>query len=257
MTRAAPTPYELLLARPDRGAPFVTHYDGTGGRTELSVGSTANGVAKAAGLLRDGVGLAPGGVVSLDLPRHWQLPVWTLAALSVGARVGAELAGPVDVRLVGPAALAGLAAGADPHADEVLASACDAFGMPIPGGVPPGIIDVGLEARAHPDVLAVEPGAADAAVLVVDGRDQPWPALVARHAPAAGARASGSVGTPVPGPRIWLDATVPDAGLLLAVAVLPLLLGGSVVLDAGLPRDTAARTRDVEAVTVDAAALLG
>jgi uncharacterized protein (TIGR03089 family) len=251
MTRPAPTPYELLLGRPDRGAPFVTHYDGTGGRTELSVGSTANGVAKAAGLLRDGVGLAPGGVVSLDLPRHWQLPVWTLAALSVGAHVGTHLAGPVDVRLVGPAALAGLAAGADPGADEVLASACDAFGMPIPGGVPGGIIDVGLEARAHPDVLAVEPGAADAAVLVVHGRAQPWPALLARHVPAAGARTAGA------GPRIWLDATVPDADLLLAVAVLPLLLGGSVVLDAGLPPDTAATTRGIEAVTVDAAALLG
>jgi hypothetical protein len=175
--------------------------------------------------------------------------VWTLAALSVGARVGRHLVGPVDARLVGPAALPDLAAGADPGADEVLAAACDAFGMPIPGGVPAGVVDVGLEARAHPDVLAVEPGASQAAVLVGGGHEQPWPALLAQHA-AAGAASTA-------GPRIWVDAAVPDADLLLAVAVLPLLLGGSVVLDTGLSAAEAATTRAIEAVTVDAPALLG
>jgi uncharacterized protein (TIGR03089 family) len=248
MSRGPATPYELLVGRPDRGLPFVTHYDGIGGRTELSVGTTANGVAKAAGLLRDGLGLAPGAVVSLDLPRHWQLPVWTLAALSVGARVGTHLTGSVDARLVGPDALPGLAAGDDPGADEVLAAACDAFGMPVRDGVPAGVIDVGLEARAHPDVLAVEPGAARAAVLVAGGANLPWPDLLAQHVPSGGSGA--------PAPRLWVDAAVPDADLLLAVAVLPLLLGGSVVLDAGLPPGNAATTRAVEAVTVDAVTLL-
>jgi uncharacterized protein (TIGR03089 family) len=242
-----PTPYELLLGRADRTRPFVTHYDAQGGRTELSVATAANAVAKAAGLLRDGLGASHGAVVSLDLPRHWQLPVWALAALSVGARVGRRRPEVVDVRLVGPDALAGLAAGGDPAADEVLVAACDAFGMPVPGGVPPGILDVGVEVRAHPDILSVEPGAASAAALEVGGRARPWPVLLAAHAPpGAGA-----------GPRIWVDAAVPDPQLLLAGAVLPVLLAGSVVLDGGLPPDRVGATRAVEGVTAAAVELLG
>ena len=75
--------------------------------------SVANAVAKASSMLRDGLGLAPGAVVSIDLPRHWQLPVWVMAALSVGAMTGRDLPGPVDVRIVGPRGLAAIAAGAD------------------------------------------------------------------------------------------------------------------------------------------------
>jgi uncharacterized protein (TIGR03089 family) len=246
MSPALPTAYDLLLARPDRSRPFVTHYDDGGGRTELSGASTANAVAKAAGLLRDGLGLAPGGVVSLDLPRHWQLPVWVLAGLSVGARVGRRRTGHVDVRLVGPQALPDLGAGADPGADDVLVAACDAFGMPVRGGVPAGVLDVGVEVRAHPDVLSVEPGAAELAALDVAGAARPWPTLLAEAAREQAGQ----------GPRLWVDAAVPGAQLLLAVAVLPLLRGGSVVLDGGLPRDRAEQVRGIEGATVAAVDLL-
>ena len=71
-------------AYPDRTRPMVTHYDGPESRVELSVASVANAVAKAASMLRDGLGLPPGAVVSVDLPRHWQLPVWVMAGLVRG-----------------------------------------------------------------------------------------------------------------------------------------------------------------------------
>ena len=75
--------------------------------------SVINAVAKASSLLRDGLGLPPGSVVRVDLPRHWQLPIWVWAALSVGATVGRGMTGPADVRIIGPEGLAEISLGAD------------------------------------------------------------------------------------------------------------------------------------------------
>jgi uncharacterized protein (TIGR03089 family) len=202
-------------------------------------------------MLRDGLGLPPGAVVSVDLPRHWQLPVWVMAGLSVGAMVGRDLSGsglsgsglsgggvtaPVDVRIVGPLGLATIAAGADPDADEVLASSCDAFGLPVPGGLPAGVIDIGVEVRAHPDQFSPEPDAARIAALLVDGVPVPWAGFPG--APGAG-----------PGTRLWVDEDTPDSVLLHAVAVQPLLSRGSVVIGTGLDPEQAARIRATESVT--------
>ena len=230
------TPYELLERYPDRTRPLVTFYDGTESRIELSVASVANAVAKAGSMLRDGLGLEPGARVSIDLPRHWQLPVWIMAALSVGAQVGRDLAGPADVRIVGPAALEALAAGADPGADEVLVSSCDAFGLPIPGGVPSGIIDIGLEVRGYPDSFSPEPGAAGTAALLVDGEPVPWSGLV----PGA---------TVTPRARLWVDESTRDRDLIRLVAVDPLLVGGSVVIGVGLDAEQSAAILATESAT--------
>ena len=227
------TPYELLERYPDRSRPLVTFYDGTESRIELSVASVANAVAKAGSMLRDGLGLEPGARVSIDLPRHWQLPVWVMAALSVGAQVGRELAGPTDVRIVGPAALEWLVAGGDPGAEEVLVSSCDAFGLPIPGGVPSGIIDIGLEVRGYPDSFSPEPGAVGAAALLVDGGTLPWSGL--------------GPGATVPaGARLWVDESTRDSDLIRLVAVDPLLVGGSVVIGVGLDAEQSAAIRATE-----------
>jgi uncharacterized protein (TIGR03089 family) len=198
-------------------------------------------VAKAASMLRDGLGLPPGAVVSVDLPRHWQLPVWVMAALSVGATVGRDLPGgdparPVDVRVVGPRGLAAIAAGADPDADEVLACSCDAFGLPVPGGVPAGVIDVGVEVRAHPDQFTPEPDAGRSAALLVEGVPVAWAAVP--QAP-----------DPQPGVRLWVDEDTSESVLLHAVAVQPLLARGSVVLGTGLDPEQAAYIRAMESVT--------
>ena len=239
--RSPVSPYDLLGAYPDRTRPLVTHYDGPDSRIELSVATVANAVAKAASMLRDGLGLPPGAVVSVDLPRHWQLPVWVMAGLCVGATVGRDLTGrdlaaPVDVRIVGPRGLEAIAAGADPDADEVLASSCDAFGLPVPGAVPAGVIDIGVEVRAHPDQFSPEPDAARMAALLVDGVPVPWAGFPG--APGTG-----------PGARLWVDEDTPDPVLLHAVAVQPLLSRGSVVIGTGLDPEQAARIRAIEYVT--------
>lgn len=239
MSGAVPTAYGLLTARPDQSQPLLTHYAGPGARVELSVATAANGVAKAAGLLRDGLGVGPGATVSVDLPLHWQLPVWLLAALSAGARCGRTLPGPVEVRVVGPEGIRAALAGADPGADDVLASACDAFGMPVRGPLPAGFLDIAVEARAHPDVYSPDGDAARSAVLVEDGGAAAWPSL------AAGA---GAVGRPATGPRRWLDDSTPTPDLLRA-CLAPVLDGGSLVIAAGLDREDTVRLRALERVT--------
>lgn len=235
------SPYELLAEYPDRTRPLVTHYEGADSRIELSVASVANAVAKASSMLRDGLGLAPGAVVSVDLPRHWQLPVWVIAGLSVGAEVGRDMPGPIDVRIIGPQQLGALAAGAVPGADEVLACSCDAFGLPVPGGVPTGVIDIGVEVRAHPDQYGAEPGAAAAAALWVQGAPVPWAQILLE--PERAGRALGPV------PRLWVDEQTSEDVLLRGVALEPLLARGSVVIGTGLSPQEAARARAVEAVT--------
>lgn len=232
------TPYDVLVGFPDRSRPFVTDYAGPDVRVELSVASVANGVAKAAGLLRDGLGLRPGDTVSLDLPRHWQLPVWTLAALTAGALCGRRLPGRVAVRLLGPDALASLREGADPGADDVLVAACDTFGLPVPAGVPAGVLDVGVEARVHPDVYSPDPGAAASAVLLGTSGDRRWADLL-----AAGAGPDVRMGQ-----RLWVDESTPEETLLVAVATAPLLARGSVVVARDLTPDQASRIRRVEGV---------
>jgi uncharacterized protein (TIGR03089 family) len=164
--------------------------------------------------------------------------VWVLAGLSVGATCGRDLSGHVDARIVGPGGLTGPGAAGGAGADDLLACACDAFGMPMPGGVPAGVVDVGIEVRAHPDVFAPEPGAAASAALVIGGRAVPWPEA---WPPAAG--------MPAPdGARLWVDESTPEPQLLVSCCVAPLLARGSVVIATGLGPGEAARIRSAEGV---------
>jgi len=229
------TPYDLLLRRVDPTRPLVTHYDGPAGRVELSAASVANAVAKAASMLRDGLGLAPDAVVSVDLPRHWQLPVWVMAGLSVGARVGRGLPDRVDVRVLGPEGLDRLRAGVDPAADDTLVASCDAFGMPVPGGVPAGVIDIAVEVRAHPDRFRPEPAAGGTAALIRDGVPRAWSQL--------------DPGSVPPGARLWVDGATPERDLLDLLVVRPLLLEGSVVIGMDLDPAQVAAIQRAEGVT--------
>ncbi len=82
-----PTPSALLAAAlgRDPARPLLTYYDdATGERTELSVATFANWVAKTANLLRDDLGVQPGGLVAVDLPLHWQAAVWLQSCWELG-----------------------------------------------------------------------------------------------------------------------------------------------------------------------------
>jgi uncharacterized protein (TIGR03089 family) len=200
-----------------------------------------NAVAKAAGYLRDDLGLGPGDEFSVDLPRHWQLPVWVLAALSVGASCGRLLPQSVVARIVSaPQAAAGVPGTVGP-CDELLISACDAFGLPVPGGVPAGAVDVALEVRTQPDSFVAAPEASARASLALAGEVLPWSAVQARVVAAHPGLAHGA--------RLWVDEATPDSEVVAVACVLPLALDGSVVLASGLGPEQAAHVRTIEGAT--------
>jgi uncharacterized protein (TIGR03089 family) len=84
------TPADLLDAalRADPARPLLTFYDdATGERTELSVATFANWVAKSANLLRDDLDAQPGSTLALALPVHWQAAVMLQSAWALGLEV--------------------------------------------------------------------------------------------------------------------------------------------------------------------------
>jgi len=147
---------DLLAAqvRRDPGRPFLTFYDvTTGERTELSLTTYANWVAKAAGLLEDELGLDHEDVLLLDLPCHWLGPVFLGAAWSVGLEVAfpGGTSAP-DAVVCGPDGLAtwGPRAGALP----VVASALHPLGLRFTDPLPGGVHDLGVEIWGQPDAYA-------------------------------------------------------------------------------------------------------
>jgi uncharacterized protein (TIGR03089 family) len=141
---------DLLAARLSRdpGQPLVTAYDEhSGERTELSVTTYANWVAKTANLLADEIGLDEGGTVLLDLPSHWLVPVFLGAAWSTGLAVTTDTATPHDLVVCGPDNL-------EAHAGsgEVLACSLLPFAVRFPDTLPAGVRDYGLEWPGQPDV---------------------------------------------------------------------------------------------------------
>src|SRR3954451_21965175 len=89
-----------LLAH-DPGRPLVTFYDdATGERTELSVTTYANWVAKVASLLVDELEVEHGSRVLVDLPVHWLAPVVIGAAWA--GRLEVVWDGEADAVVTGP-----------------------------------------------------------------------------------------------------------------------------------------------------------
>jgi uncharacterized protein (TIGR03089 family) len=149
------------LLRGDAGRPLVTFYDHAAGeRTELSVTTYANWVAKTAGLLADEHDLTRGQVVRVDLPTHWLGPVFLGAAWTVGLAV--TDGDDADAYVCGPASLARWA-----QRDAlVLASALQPLGTRFADPLPPGVHDYGVEVWSQPDAWVPfdPPGPHDLAV---------------------------------------------------------------------------------------------
>ncbi len=206
---------DLLPAqlRRDPGRPFVTFYDvATGERTELSLTTYANWVAKAANLLVEELDLEQDDVLLVDLPCHWLGPVFLGAAWTVGLEVvfpGQHDDRAPDAVVCGPDGLATWAPRAG--STTVLASALHPLGLRFPDGVPPGVHDLGVEVWSQPDAFLGLPAA---------GPSEPdWEAA-----------ASGSLLTE--GGRL-LSTVNPASPPGLPVLTEPLARGGSLVLVVG------------------------
>jgi uncharacterized protein (TIGR03089 family) len=230
--------------RGDSAAPFLTWVGMDGARSELSLRTYENNLAKAANLLRDDADLGPGGTVALHLPVHWQTSVWLGACALVGA-TAAPGGDPTaaDVAVLGPASL-DLGLGPAPL---TLATSLHPFGMPFTSALPSGVLDAATEVRMHgdrfspyDDVLPTTPW------LELDGST--W---TQQQALEAAAGLAGDLGLATGG-RLLLAATEVDATTVLVLAALPLALRGSVVLltDRGTAPDRVAAAERCDAVLV-------
>jgi len=95
------------LVRGDSSRPFVTYYDeASGERTELSVKSLANWVAKTHHLLTDELGLGVGDTALVALPAHWLAYPILLGCLTAGLALTGDDAAAAGVAFVTPETLA-------------------------------------------------------------------------------------------------------------------------------------------------------
>lgn len=212
------------LLRHDPGRPLVTFYDEESGeRTELSVATYANWVAKAGSLLVDELGLERGDTLRIELPAHWLTVVFLGAAWSTGLVVTDEPAdaGRPDAVVTGPG---GLAAWSSYAAERpVLACSLLPFGVRFADPLPPGVHDVGIEIWSQPDSFVPwdPPTGEDPAVALGNVRmtqDELWEAATAGSP-------LGSDG----GDRL-LSEVNPASPPGLSSVTGPLTTGGSVVL---------------------------
>src|SRR4051794_20020260 len=142
----------LLAADP--GRPLVTFYDdATGERTELSVATWANWVAKVASLLTDELEVEHGSRLLVDLPAHWLGTVVLGAAWACGVEVVWD--GRADAVVTGPDTMARWAGEASRI--PVVATALSPLAGPFARGVPAGVHDLGLEVWSQPDAYVADP----------------------------------------------------------------------------------------------------
>lgn len=223
------TPSQLLSAAlaADPSRPLLTYYDdSTSERTELSVATFANWVAKTANLVRDDLDLQPGALVEVDLPLHWQAAVWLQACWVAGLVVvlpvaggGSSGSGGVGVG-GGPGELALSVVThdrADSDATEVVSLGLGPMGLARPGSVPAydRALDYDREVHGHGDAFRPSGEPRDDDVV-----------LVAHGTEITGAQLAAAAGTadPLPaGGRLLVTTpfTTPAAvvgGLLVPLA---------------------------------------
>src|SRR5688500_3909230 len=172
------------LLRGDASRPLVTFYDhATGERTELSVTTYANWVAKTAGLLTEEHDLARGQAIRIDLPTHWLGPVFLGAAWSVGLAV--TEGDDTDAYVCGPDSLTRWAE----RDAVVLASALQPLGTRFTEPLPPGVHDYGVEVWSQPDAwIAFDPPGPHDLAFGETTHEKLWAAAAAGDVLADGGR---------------------------------------------------------------------
>jgi uncharacterized protein (TIGR03089 family) len=218
------TTFAQILSRQlasDPGRPLVTFYDDASGeRTELSVTTWANWVAKVASLLADELEVEHGSRLLVDLPTHWLGTVVLGAAWRCGFEVvwddaeGVDAEG-VDAVVTGPDGVAGWASRAAKL--PVVASALQPLAGRFPDGVPDGVHDLGVEVWSQPDAFTPypEPEGSDMAVAGMT-QDELWTTAAAGELLTDGGR--------------LLSEANPASPSGLASLTEPLTRGGSLVL---------------------------
>jgi uncharacterized protein (TIGR03089 family) len=202
------------LLRSDPVGPRITYYDdATGERIELSTATLANWAAKTGNLLRDELGVDPGGRVAVLLPAHWQTAAVLFGIWWIGAEVVVG-AGPADVALC----TADRLAEADDAAGggEVAVLSLDPFGKPAPD-LPVGVTDYATSVRVHGD-------------QIVPARD-PGPALAGRSVDEVlvGARESGTARGLTAADRVWSAGNWDTPALLVDNLLAVFTAGASLV----------------------------
>ncbi|MBP8919360.1 MAG: TIGR03089 family protein [Micropruina sp.] len=194
-------------ARSSSAEPLLTHYD-AGGRTELSVATYANWVAKTANLIEELGG--DSGQVGLPLarlrPGHWMTLIWPLAAWQRESAVSLDADG-ADLVVVGPDDPRPVVPGA------TLACSLHPLGFGL-RDLPAGVLDYSTEALAQPDRASTLPSGPNAPAWL-DGATVLSHAEVCEVAPVEG--------------RVLVPAGDP-LGTLRAAVIAPLLGGGSAVV---------------------------
>lgn len=226
---------ELVATEGSR--PFVTYYDeASGERSELSVRSLANWVAKTHHLLTDELGLGVGSTALVALPAHWiSVPV-LLGCLSAGLAITDDSAQAADVAFVDEHTAAQAQNLFDVYA---VATASAALGFR--GAEPEGAQDFVVAVRPQGDAwagVAMPAGPDDACLLGLTRR-------AALDAASARAVELGlTTGGRLLSTRDWNRATD-----WVDAVLAPLAVGGSLVIVRNADDETVARRVQQERAT--------
>lgn len=220
--------FAALLAS-DASRPFVTYYDeASGERSELSVKSLGNWVAKTHHLLGDELGLGVGQAALIALPAHWiSVPV-LLGCLTAGLALTDD--GDADVAFVTGETIADADGMLDVYAVSPERAAVG-FGDAAPGGAQDYVGSVRPQADAWGSVRmpAVE-------------RDSCLPGLDRAQTAELALRRADELGLAVGG-RLLTTRDWAGAGDWVDAVLAPLAVGGSVVIVRNCPDEAVLERR--------------
>ena len=225
----------LVAAAPTQ--PFVTYYDeASGERSELSVRSCANWVAKTHFLLTDELGLGPGDAGYIDLPAHWISVPILLGCWSAGLETVSDPS-VASVAFVTPASAPSAARVPDRFAIAPESAARGYAGT----HAPPGTADYVAAVRPQADAWASVHAPATPADAALDGLTR---ADVVTKATARAAELGLAAGARILTAREWRGA-----GDWIDTLLAPLAVGGSMVYVRGATTEIVARRAEQERAT--------
>jgi uncharacterized protein (TIGR03089 family) len=229
----------IVAGQPSR--PFVTYYDELSGeRSELSAKSLANWVAKTYFLLSDELGLGVGDQAFIALPAHWISVPALLGSWTAGLSLSRD-SGSAQVGFVEPVTVESASGIPDVYAIAPTAAARGFEGVPGHGSIgraPAGSTDFVAAVRPQPDAWT--------SVHAPAGPDDPGIGARTRSELVAEARQRAADLGLAPGARLLSTRVWREPGDWIDTLLVPLVLGGSVVIVANADDDTIERRLNQE-----------